>query len=227
MMRFTVFLAALLVFVTATPALGVEWPAGNIQWKIVYEGNGLPTETSPAWKEYGTGRFRVGSTTEDGVDFLRIDTIDAAATLYYAAPGYDVDFADGVLISLRARVHPGTTHQGGVLIGSRNQQFVSIHFTQTHLRFDTDSGPKYYKIADFHGVWHEYRIAIKDDQYAVYMDDLESPVYKGTVMTGEFPEIDWLIWDASRTMLLFGDMRELRPIKIDYDYIRYAPLSAN
>jgi hypothetical protein len=75
---------------------------------------------------------------------------------------------------------------------------------------------------DLIGEWHEYRLVVQGDSYIVYVDDDTEPIYTGAVVTDDVPEIDA---DVPKTGLLFGDMRGSRMIKVDYDYIRYAPLS--
>jgi hypothetical protein len=214
--------AMVVVLFATTHAMGVEWPEGNIPWEIGYEADVLPVSVSPPWTMVEHGSVRGGLLTEDGVSFLRIDTLDSGwAQAYFMAPGVKPDFESGALVMLRARVHAGTTHQGGILIGGE-QGYVSMAFVSSHLRFDTDSGPKYKKISDLIGEWHEYRLVVQGDSYIVYVDDDTEPIYTGAVVTDDVPEIDA---DVPKTGLLFGDMRGSRMIKVDYDYIRYAPLS--
>lgn len=83
--------AMVVVLFATTHAMGVEWPEGNIPWEISYEADVLPVSVSPPWTMVEHGSVRGGLLTEDGVSFLRIDTLDSGwAQAYFMAPGFRI-----------------------------------------------------------------------------------------------------------------------------------------
>lgn len=203
-MRCTLCCVALILAVSPIHA------AEPVEWTAEWEAPDFPTISIPVWAYYGGGEITQ-------TDELNIQsTMEESTAGYFLPSGSDAwnPGPDGVTVEFELRVNSMEGEHACTLIASgfgpdKNKAFVVFVGLNSVRLYN---GPP---VALEEGVFHKFRLIIKDEEASLYMKGERRPIATST---------DFL--EDSKSSLSFGDLSGLGGGNVDWKSINWTDLGA-
>ena len=207
----------------------------DYDWVLEYHGDTTPDQTSAPWLAGSVGATSIKLWAELGQDYMRIESGASGPNnlqsyrLLGSDPLWDpLDFQDGVVVDIRARVGDIQTDDGAasLLIGDGANGTIALSLSgasQVNLTGGSGAGGVLtYTDGAFSTLdWHLYRLIIEPNDLAggqlrasLFVDgDWDTPILTQSLATGAF------------NGLIFGDRVSTENGIFEIDLLRFAALS--
>ncbi len=185
-----------------------EWPpTGTIEWTCTYDGSVVPEKAYPYWR--GSRGADTDCVSEDGVLRIRDRSSKHRSLHCYSHPWY-VDPEHGAVVEARVKVVANDARSGVCLMGADGVHEVGITLFPDQITI-RGTEPNY--VMDTTDGFHVYRLALKEDDYHVWVDGKlvidgsgkhTHPAHRG------------------RNITTFGSISSKAKSEALWDYVRYA-----